>query len=167
MTGIIEEEELGSGAHRLRRRSTARASADNIGTLLRSMGLDLSARDVHINFPGGMPVDGPSAGVAMAAAAYSALTGCPLDARTAVTGEITVRGEVRAVGGVPDKINAAIKAGMRRVIVPRENYLERYRQLPVSVTPVDSFRDALSFLAEDSAGSRPRPQRAALDEAGS
>ena len=167
VTGIIEEEELGSGAHRLRRRSTARASADNIGTLLRSMGLDLSARDVHINFPGGMPVDGPSAGVAMAAAAYSALTGCPLDARTAVTGEITVRGEVRAVGGVPDKINAAIKAGMRRVIVPRENYLERYRQLPVSVTPVDSFRDALSFLAEDSACERPRPQRAALDEAGS
>ena len=167
VTGIIEEEELGSGAHRLRRRSTARASADNIGTLLRSMGLDMSARDVHINFPGGMPVDGPSAGVAMAAAAYSALTGCPLDARTAVTGEITVRGEVRAVGGVPDKINAAIKAGMRRVIVPRENYLERYRQLPVSVTPVDSFRDALSFLAEDSACERPRPQRAALDEAGS
>ncbi|HIU45713.1 MAG TPA: ATP-dependent protease LonB [Candidatus Fimadaptatus faecigallinarum] len=148
VTGIIEEEELGSAGHKLRRRSTARASVENIATLLRGMGLDMSGRDVHINFPGGMPVDGPSAGVAMAAAAYSALTGCPLDSLTAVTGEITVRGEVRAVGGVPDKISAAIKAGMRRVIIPADNYLERYAQLPVRVIPVSSFKDALSYLAD-------------------
>lgn len=170
VTGIIEEEELGSGAHRMRRRSTARASADNIATLLRGMGLDMAGHDLHINFPGGMPVDGPSAGVAMAAAAYSALTGCKLDALTAVTGEITVRGEVRAVGGVPDKIDAAIKAGMRRVIVPRANYLERYAELPISVVPVERFSDALSYLA-DIAEPDERPRAAdahaiELDEAG-
>jgi Lon-like ATP-dependent protease len=170
VTGIIEEEELGSGAHRMRRRSTARASADNIATLLRGMGLDTAGHDLHINFPGGMPVDGPSAGVAMAAAAYSALTGCKLDALTTVTGEITVRGEVRAVGGVPDKIDAAIKAGMRRVIVPRANYLERYAQLPISVVPVERFKDALSYLADIlEPGERPRAGGAPaleLDEAG-
>ena len=147
-TGIIEEEELGTGGRRMKRRSTAQASVDNIATLLRTMGVESPERDVHINFPGGMPVDGPSAGVAMAAAAYSALTGCPLDSLCAVTGEITVRGEVRAVGGVPDKIAAAIKAGMRRVVVPRDNYLDRYKSLPIDVRPVDSFKDALSFLAD-------------------
>lgn len=147
-TGIIEEEELGTGGRRMKRRSTAQASVDNIATLLRTMGVESPERDVHINFPGGMPVDGPSAGVAMAAAAYSALTGCPLDSLCAVTGEITVRGEVRAVGGVPDKIAAAIKAGMRRVVVPRDNYLDRYKALPIDVRPVDSFKDALSFLAD-------------------
>lgn len=148
VTGIIEEEELGDASHKLRRRSTARASADNIEAILRGMGIDMSKYDVHINFPGGMPVDGPSAGVAMAAAAYSALSSCPLDALTAVTGEITVRGEVRAVGGVPDKISAAMKAGMRRVIIPEANYLERYKQLSISVIPVSSFRDALSYMAD-------------------
>ena len=147
-TGIIEEEELGTGGRRMKRRSTAQASVDNIATLLRTMGVESPERDVHINFPGGMPVDRPSAGVAMAAAAYSALTGCPLDSLCAVTGEITVRGEVRAVGGVPDKIAAAIKAGMRRVVVPRDNYLDRYKSLPIDVRPVDSFKDALSFLAD-------------------
>ena len=147
-TGIIEEEEIGTGGRRMKRRSTAQASVDNIATLLRTMGVESPERDVHINFPGGMPVDGPSAGVAMAAAAYSALTGCPLDSLCAVTGEITVRGEVRAVGGVPDKIAAAIKAGMRRVVVPRDNYLDRYKSLPIDVRPVDSFKDALSFLAD-------------------
>ena len=48
----------------------------------------------------------------------------------------------------PDKIAAAIKAGMRRVVVPRDNYLDRYKSLPIDVRPVDSFKDALSFLAD-------------------
>ena len=74
VTGIVEEEEMGEEGRRMRRKSTARASAENVRTLLREIGFDLGQRDLHINFPGGAPVDGPSAGVAMAVVAVSALT---------------------------------------------------------------------------------------------
>lgn len=107
VTGIVEEEEMGPDGHRLRRKSMARASAENVATLLRRLGYALDGQDLHINFPGGAPVDGPSAGVAMAAAACSALTGRAMDGATALTGEVSVTGEIRAVGGVPAKIEAA------------------------------------------------------------
>lgn len=61
----------------MRRRSTAHGAAENVRTLLKSLGYTLENTDLHINFPGGMPVDGPSAGVAMAVAAVSALTDTP------------------------------------------------------------------------------------------
>ena len=121
VTGIVEEEELGREGHRMRRKSTARGSADNVRTLLTAMGFPLEGKDVHINFPGGAPVDGPSAGAAMALVAISALTGEAVDGTSALTGEITVHGAVKAVGGVPDKVAAAKAAGLSRVLIPREN----------------------------------------------
>ena len=96
VTGIIDEEEIGQEGHKMRRRSTAHGAAENVRTLLKSLGYTLENTDLHINFPGGMPVDGPSAGVAMAVAAVSALTDTPVDGTMAVTGEITVQGKVKA-----------------------------------------------------------------------
>ena len=146
VTGIVEEEELGGGGHTLRRKSTAHASAENVLTLLRRLGYADERTDLHINFPGGAPVDGPSAGAAMAVAAISALTGRPVDGRTAVTGEISVQGKVLPVGGVPAKVEAARRAGLCRVLAPRENGLERLTREGMEVLPLDTLQDALNLL---------------------
>ena len=146
VTGIVEEEEIGGNGHTMRRKSTAFSSAQNVTTVLREMGYMPRDRDVHINFPGGMPVDGPSAGVAMAVVAVSALTGRPVDAGSAITGEISVQGYVKPVGGVPEKIEAARRAGLARVLVPRDNYLERFARAGIAVVPVDTAAQALDAL---------------------
>lgn len=146
VTGIVEEEELGGSAHSLKRKSTARASAENVLTVLRRMGYADEHTDLHINFPGGAPVDGPSAGMAMLAAAVSALTGRPVDGAAAVTGEISVQGRVLPVGGVPAKVEAARRAGLRRVIVPRDNAMEFFRDAGIEVRAVEDARAALDLL---------------------
>lgn len=146
ITGIVEEEELESPGHTLRRPSTARGSAENVLTLLRRLGYLDARTDVHINFPGGAPVDGPSAGAAMAAAAVSALTGRPTDGSAAVTGEISVTGAILPVGGVPAKVEAARRAGLSRVIIPRENAMERFRKAGVQVILADTIEDVLSEM---------------------
>ena len=68
-----------------------------------------------------MPKDGPSAGITMASAMVSAVTGYPADARTAMTGEITLRGRVLPIGGLKEKILAARMAHIRKVLVPEKN----------------------------------------------
>ena len=146
ITGIVEEEELDGGGRRLRRKSMARASADSVLTVLRGRGFDLTHTDLHIHFPGGAPVDGPSAGAAMAAAAYSALTGRPLDGAAALTGEIGVAGEIRPVGGVPVKIDAARRAGLSRVLIPRANWMERFENAGIEVLPVATFDEVIALL---------------------
>ncbi len=146
ITGIVEEEEMGGSGHTMRRKSTAHASAENVMTLLRSLGLADEKTDLHINFPGGVPVDGPSAGVAMALVAISALSGRPVDGSSAVTGEIGVQGKVRPVGGVPAKVEAAKRAGLTRVLIPRENYLERFEETGIRVIPVDSLEQAMHLM---------------------
>ncbi|MDR1263922.1 MAG: ATP-dependent protease LonB [Oscillospiraceae bacterium] len=154
VTGIVEEEELGGDGHRMRRKSTARGSAENVATLLRRLGYGGPMTDLHINFPGGQPVDGPSAGVAMAVAACSALTGVEADGATALTGEVTVRGEVKPVGGVPAKIEAARRAGLKRVLIPRANWQSRFKDMGIEVRPVDTLVEAIGFMLVD-AGSAP------------
>ena len=147
VTGIVAEEEMGQGGgHTLRRPSTASASVENVTTCLRRMGYLDEKTDVHINFPGGMPVDGPSAGVAMAVAAVSALTGAPVDGGTAVTGEIGVQGQVRPVGGVPEKVEAARRAGLARVVIPSENAQGRFKNAGIRVVTADTLEEALSML---------------------
>jgi ATP-dependent Lon protease len=79
-------------------------------------------RDVHIHVPdGATPKDGPSAGAAMTTAFVSALTGIPVKAHVAMTGEITLRGEVTAIGGLKEKLLAAHRGGITTVIIPEEN----------------------------------------------
>jgi ATP-dependent Lon protease len=79
-------------------------------------------RDVHIHVPdGATPKDGPSAGAAMTTAFVSALTGIPVRADVAMTGEITLRGEVTAIGGLKEKLLAALRGGIKTVLIPEEN----------------------------------------------
>ncbi len=79
-------------------------------------------RDIHIHVPdGATPKDGPSAGAAMTTALVSSLTGIPVRADVAMTGEITLRGEVTAIGGLKEKLLAALRGGVKTVIIPEEN----------------------------------------------
>ena len=90
-------------------------------------------RDIHIHVPdGATPKDGPSAGIAMATALVSALTGIPVRADVAMTGEITLRGEVTAIGGLKEKLLAALRGGIRTVMIPEEN-VKDLQEIPDNV----------------------------------
>jgi Lon-like ATP-dependent protease len=121
ITGIVEEESIGSREKSIRRKSMARGSIENVITALRAMGVPADEYDIHVNFPGGIPVDGPSAGIAMAVGIYSAIYRLPVDPTIAMTGEISIHGYVKPVGGIFPKVKAAKQAGAKRVIIPFEN----------------------------------------------
>jgi ATP-dependent Lon protease len=90
-------------------------------------------KDVHIHVPdGATPKDGPSAGAAMTTAIVSALTGIPVRGEVAMTGEITLRGEVTAIGGLKEKLLAALRGGIRTVLIPEEN-VKDLQEIPPNV----------------------------------
>ena len=147
ITGVVDEEELGGGSRTLRRKSMAKGSIENVLTVLRLKGLNPQDYDLHINFPGGSPVDGPSAGIAMATAITSAILNAPIDNRLAMTGEIGIHGNVKPVGGVLAKVEAAFQAGAVRVIIPRENWQEIFADLNgLQVIPVSRIEEVLSHV---------------------
>ncbi|PLR75479.1 ATP-dependent protease LonB [Bacillus sp. V3-13] len=121
ITGIVEEESIGDRGKSIRRKSMAKGSIENVITVLRSMNVPADEYDIHVNFPGGIPIDGPSAGIAMATGIYSAIYKIPIDHTVAMTGEISIHGNVKPVGGVYPKVIAAKKAGAKTVIIPEEN----------------------------------------------
>ena len=88
-----------------------KGSAENVITVLRTMGVPANQYDIHVNFPGGVPTDGPSAGIAMAVGIYSAIYKIPVKNTVAMTGEIGIHGDVKPVGGVFSKVTAAKYAG--------------------------------------------------------
>lgn len=121
ITGIVEEETMGSTSKSIRRKSLVKSSVENVLTVLNKMGVRAHQYHIHVNFPGGAPVDGPSAGIAIACAVYSAIKNIPIDPYIAMTGELSIHGAVRPIGGVMAKIEAAKEAGAKRVIIPDEN----------------------------------------------
>ena len=81
-----------------------------------------SKNDIHIHIPeGSVPKDGPSAGITMVTAVLSAVTGIPVDSELAMTGEVTMRGRVLAIGGLKEKMLAAKNIGINKLLVPAEN----------------------------------------------
>ncbi len=124
-------------------RESAEAAQSYILSRGRELGIDkkrLEKVSVHIHVPAGAtPKDGPSAGITMAAALASLLTDCPARSDTAMTGEITLSGLVFPVGGIKEKMLAAHRAGVRRVILPKANEKD-LRELP------DHVRDEMEFI---------------------
>ncbi len=122
VTGLVDEEEMGSDSKKLRRKSTAKSSVENVLTALqKNFGINPADYYIHINMPGGAPIDGPSAGAAIAVSVFSAISGRCVSPGIAMTGEISINGCIRAVGGVKEKVWAAKRAGASLVIVPSEN----------------------------------------------
>ena len=137
ITGIVEEESIGNNGKSIRRKSMAKGSIENVITVLRSMGVPADQFDIHVNFPGGSPVDGPSAGIAMATGIYSAIYKIPIDHTVAMTGEIGIQGGVRPIGGVIPKIKAAKLAGAKTVIIPFENMQPLLNEIQdITIIPV-------------------------------
>jgi ATP-dependent Lon protease len=125
--------------------SMARDSVFNAASVLRKLtGRDIYDYDVHVNVVGGGRIDGPSAGVAIFMAVYSALENLPIPQNIAVTGELSIQGRIKAVGGVPEKIYGAKQCGIKTVFLPRENE----KDIPadtrgVEVIPVETVEEII------------------------
>lgn len=142
ITGMVEEEELGDSRRTLRRKSMAKGSVENVLTVLHQMGTDPYDYHLHINFPGGVPLDGPSAGIALATAIYSAIHGIPIDNRIAMTGELGIYGQVKMIGGVVAKVKAAKEAGATRVLIPQENMQSLFQDhIGIQVIPIQNLEE--------------------------
>jgi ATP-dependent Lon protease len=100
----------------------AKDSVFNAASVIRKVaGIDVGTYDIHVNVIGGGLIDGPSAGLAVVLAMLSAIQKEPVRQDVAVTGEVSIQGKVKQVGGIPEKLYGARQAGMRKVILPEEN----------------------------------------------
>ena len=147
VTGIVDEEDLSSSQGRtIRRKSMAKSSVENVLTVIKKyLGVNPYDYDIHLNFPGGSPIDGPSAGIAIAVAIYSAIVEEPVDNNIAMTGEVSIRGKVMPVGGVVAKIDAAKNAGAGKVIIPKDNYQCILNNIGVEVISVDNIQEVIDI----------------------
>lgn len=147
VTGIIENEQFDNRGQKLSRKSSARASVENMLTVL-SKFYDINYKDydIHINFPGSVPIDGPSAGIAIVCAVYSAITNTPIDCEIAMTGEISIQGIVKPIGGVIAKVEAAKKAGVKKVLIPRENHQKLFEDFDIEIISVSDISDVFEIV---------------------
>jgi ATP-dependent Lon protease len=134
-----------------------------------ALGIDLEVferMDIHVHMPeGGIPKDGPSAGITMATAIVSALTGRPVFKHVGMTGEITLRGRVLPIGGVREKVLAAHRAGLKTVVLPEKNMkdlidLPKTARSELKIIPVKHMDEVLQIaLAAKAVIEPPRPRR--------
>lgn len=128
-------------------KESAQAAVSCIRSRASKLGIDPDFhknKDIHIHFPeGAVPKDGPSAGIAITTAVVSALTGIPVRGNVAMTGEVTLRGRVLAIGGLKEKTMAAKRTGIKTVIIPKQNLRDLSEIDPV-------VRESLRFVAADS-----------------
>ncbi|MCW6167989.1 MAG: ATP-dependent protease LonB [Thermoplasmatales archaeon] len=129
----------------------AKEAVQNVSALIKKYtGADISRYDIHIQFVGTSDgVEGDSASVSIATAVISALEGVPVDQSVAMTGSLSVRGNVLPVGGVTAKVEAAADSGIRRVLIPEDNVndmvLEQRYRGQIEVIPVSTLRDVLKY----------------------
>ncbi|PKK39845.1 ATP-dependent protease LonB-like Type I [Clostridiaceae bacterium JG1575] len=128
--------------------SMAKDSVFNAASVLRKMtDLSLADYDIHVNVVGGGNIEGPSAGVAITGALLSALQGRALRQDTAITGEISLRGRLRPVGGISQKIYGARSVGLRRVILPKENAKDVPKEaFGLEILPCETMEEVMSHL---------------------
>ncbi|MCK0473555.1 ATP-dependent protease LonB [Halalkalibacter sp. APA_J-10(15)] len=149
ITGIAEEESTGNQMRSIRRKSMAKGSVENVVTVLRRMGIPTYDYDIHVNFPGGGPVDGPSAGIAIATGIYSAIQGDKVKNTVAMTGELGIHGKVKPIGGVVAKVEAAKLAGATKVIIPKENEQALIKKITeIEVIAVEHLDEVLELALD-------------------
>lgn len=139
--------------------SMAKDSVFNAASVFRMLtGEELSNYDVHVNVVGGGNIDGPSAGVAILAAIISAVKGLPIPQDIAVTGEISIRGKVKPVGGLHAKIYGAKQGGVKKVFIPQDNLdnLPQFIQ-DVQVIPITHVAEFLDQIFPKSLRNNSRP----------
>jgi ATP-dependent Lon protease len=171
---LIEFEALAFPAHEPRKGSTrfndtagsmAKDSVFNAYSVIRTIAnVDPLDFDVHVNVVGGGNIDGPSAGLAIFLASYSAITKTPLPQDVAMTGELSIAGHIRPVGGIVEKLYAARQAGMRMMLVPRENARDIDAKIDdIEVVFVAKVEDAFEALSLEVEPRRPvrRPRKVA------
>jgi len=142
--------EKGKGAIRFNETagSMAKDSVFNAASVIRQLtGEDISSYDLHVNVVGGGQIDGPSAGVAITLALISAIEKKTIRQDVAVTGEVSIQGKVKAVGGVFEKIYGAKQAGMKKVLVPLDNKRDIPKDLTgIEVVSIDTVEQALKHV---------------------
>ena len=131
-------------------RTVVRARATQLGIFAD----DFEKLDIHIHVPeGATPKDGPSAGIAMTTALVSAFTKIPVKCNVCMTGEITLRGEVLAIGGLKEKLLAAIRGNLKTALIPEEN-VKDLAEMPanikdnIEIVPVKWIDDVLKYALE-------------------
>ena len=146
----FEAREKGKGTVRFNETagSMAKDSVFNAASVVQMItGKDIHDYDIHINVIGGGNIDGPSAGTAILTALISALTGRPIRQDTAITGEISLQGRVRPVGGVFEKAYGAKQAGITRLIIPKENAKDIHQgHLGLEIFTVSSAQEAIDLI---------------------
>lgn len=128
----------------------AKESVQNVSAIIKKItGKDISDYDVHIQFLDTHGVEGDSASISIATSVISAMENAPVDMSLAMTGSLSVRGEVLPVGGVTAKIEAAAKSGIKRVLIPRTNHkdvlLEADLEKKIEVIPVSNISEVLEY----------------------
>lgn len=129
----------------------AREAVTNVSAIIKKFtGKDISNKDVHIQFVGTYEgVEGDSASISIATAVISAMEGIPVDQSVAMTGSLSVKGEVLPVGGVTQKIEAAIQAGLKKVIIPKDNMddvmLDAEHEGKIEILPVSRIDEVLEY----------------------
>lgn len=141
VTGIADEESTGNQMRTMKRKSMAKSSVENVLTVLSHMGIEAKDYQLHVNFPGGTPIDGPSAGISIATAIYSAIHQIPIPHTLAMTGELGIYGDVKPIGGVISKVEAAKQAGIKEVIIPKDNCQTILLEMEgIKIYPVDHLK---------------------------
>ena len=146
----FEAREKGRGSMRFNDTagSMAKDSVFNATSVIRKItDKDIRNYDIHVNIIGGGRIDGPSAGTAITACIISAILDKPIRQDIAVTGEISLRGEVKPVGGVREKIYGAKRKGIRQVLIPKANLKDVPSNIEgIEVTPVSNIEELLKLL---------------------